>query len=94
MYHEVFIIVRQSFFVSRGFHYQTADNNPVMATLSSFTDAEDFIKRIVTPTLLPTDSVERIDTMQSMGLIRSYVVKNERGIVDRAYNIIQDIVLP
>lgn len=93
MYHEVYIITRQVFFQSRGVHYACADNNPVVAVFETLAHAIEFAERFSANDDASGTKLEVINHHSSVGLMYSYVCRDENNLADRAYNIIHETVL-
>lgn len=93
MYHEIYIITRQIFIQSRGVHYACADNNPVVAVFETLSHAIECAERFTANSDASGPKAEVINHHSSVGLMYSYVRKDENDLVESAYNIIHETVL-
>jgi hypothetical protein len=94
MYNEIFIVTRQVFFQSRGVHYACADNNPVVAVFDALGHAIECVELLTANNDASEKKVEVINHHSSVGLMFSYVRRDDNNLAESAYNIIHETVLP
>ena len=93
MYLEIYIVTRQTFFESRGVHYACADTNPVVAVFATLSHAIECAERITANSDGSGTKAEVINHHSSVGVMYSYVCRDDNKLAERAYNIIHETLL-
>ena len=85
-----YILVRQSFYVSNGEHYQLADDNPVVEVFTTAEAAKDYARRIVENHIEYTrESQHMVEEKTNSELIYKVGAFNKSGICVVSYSVIK-----
>lgn len=90
MFQTIYIVCVQQFFVSRGFHYQSADSCPVLGAFRSLNHAREVCDRCVARFHEQGFTSRVVKTDQTTGLVESHVVLKKNNMPERVYNIIKE----
>lgn len=88
----IYIIVKQLFYVSRGRHYQLADDNPVISVYKSFDEAQRVCDHLVRIWLQNHSNLKLHKSVPSSTIVAKYGLY-DGDTCELSYNIVKEHAL-